>query len=113
MWYVYHQQGIKGSDCRQKFATVNGPLKHRKQPYIPLARFQAVSQVTVAQNLPNNPSFTLLGLIYVQGGKIFSAMTLYNLGIMLTNGGYMPYLPSIGLKNISLGNQITCPALAL
>ena len=37
----------------------------------------------------------------------------YDLGIMLTYGGYMPYLPSIELKNIKLGDQITSPAIGL
>ena len=53
----------------------SGPRKHRKQPCFPLARFHAVSQVIVPQHLTHNLSFTLLGLIYGQGGKSFLPKT--------------------------------------
>ena len=35
-----------------------------------LARFYAVSQVVAAQNLQNNPSMAMLGLIYIPGSQI-------------------------------------------
>ena len=52
------------------------PPEEQRAPLL-LARFHTVCQVIVAQNLPNSPSFTLLGLFYVQWGKSFLAMILW------------------------------------